>query len=74
MPVSGIDQGEIRCRPSDPPAMRRFRGEVVGPEATHARLKALGVTWQEAAGPGFPLHQTFLHDPTGIMVEPTLAT
>jgi catechol 2,3-dioxygenase-like lactoylglutathione lyase family enzyme len=125
MPVSGIDHVNIRCRPADLPAMRRFWGEVVGLEEgrrpdfdfpgiwfwaaggavvhiaarlkdgdalpashgafghvamkaegledTRARLKALGVAWQEAPVPGFPLHQIFLHDPTGIMVELTFA-
>ncbi|WP_372616971.1 VOC family protein [Falsiroseomonas sp.] len=30
MPVSGLDHVNIRCRPEDLPAMRRFWGEVVG--------------------------------------------
>ena len=125
MTVSGLDHVNIRCRPQDLPAMRRFWGEVVGLaegdrpafdfpgiwfwagaravvhvaarlkdgttpptdhgafghialraeglEATRARLKGLGVEWTEAPVPGFPLHQIFLHDPTGIMVELTFA-
>jgi catechol 2,3-dioxygenase-like lactoylglutathione lyase family enzyme len=44
-----------------------------GLEETRARLTAQGVTFSEAPVPGFPLHQIFLHDPTGIMVELTFA-
>jgi len=125
MAVTRLDHVNIRCRPEDLPAMRRFWGEVVGLEegarpnfdfpgiwfwvdggavvhiaarqkdgtplptdhgafghialraegleATRARLRELGVEWREAPVPGFPLHQIFLHDPTGIMVELTFA-
>jgi len=44
-----------------------------GLEETRERLKRLGVATSEAPVPGFPLHQIFLHDPTGIMVELTFA-
>ena len=36
-----------------------------------ARLKRLRLTWDEAPVPGFPLHQIFLRDPTGMKVELT---
>jgi catechol 2,3-dioxygenase-like lactoylglutathione lyase family enzyme len=42
-----------------------------GLEETRARLDTLGVPWREAPVPGFPLHQIFLQDPTGISVELT---
>ena len=32
MQIAGLDHVNIRCRPSDLPAMRRFWGEVVGLE------------------------------------------
>lgn len=32
MPVTGLDHVNLRCRPSDLPAVRRFWGEVVGLE------------------------------------------
>ncbi|WP_137181180.1 VOC family protein [Roseomonas sp. AR75] len=44
-----------------------------GLQETRDRLAGLGVAFTEAPVPGFPLHQIFLHDPTGIMVELTFA-
>ncbi|WP_270934453.1 VOC family protein [Falsiroseomonas oryzae] len=127
MTVSGLDHVNIRCRPSDLPALRRFWGEVIGlaegdrpdfdfpgiwfwagarpvvhiaarakddeawPPRDHGafghvafraeglaetrrRLAEQGIAFQEAPVPGFPLHQIFLRDPTGLMVELTFAT
>lgn len=45
-----------------------------GLDAARNRLKSMGVPWREAPVPGFPLHQIFLHDRTGIMVELTFDT
>jgi catechol 2,3-dioxygenase-like lactoylglutathione lyase family enzyme len=45
-----------------------------GLESARDRLRSHGVEWREAPVPGFPLHQIFLEDPTGIMVELTFAT
>lgn len=45
-----------------------------GLDATRERLKAMGIPWREAPVPGFPLHQIFLHDPMGVMVELTFDT
>ena len=33
------------------------------------RLQASGVTFEERAVPGRPLHQVFIHDPDGVMIE-----
>jgi catechol 2,3-dioxygenase-like lactoylglutathione lyase family enzyme len=44
-----------------------------GLEEARARLTTLGVPFREAPVPGFPLHQIFLNDPTGLMVELTFA-
>ena len=44
-----------------------------GLEEARKRLAALGVPFREAPVPGFPLHQIFLNDPTGLMVELTFA-
>lgn len=44
---------------------------ATGLEAARARLAAHGLRWREAPVPGFPLHQIFLQDPTGITVELT---
>lgn len=38
---------------------------------TRARLTRLGVKFHEAPVPGFPLHQIFVHDPMGLMIELT---
>jgi catechol 2,3-dioxygenase-like lactoylglutathione lyase family enzyme len=35
------------------------------------RLTELGLKFREAPVPGFPLHQIFLHDPAGLMIELT---
>ena len=45
----------------------RWRGLA----ATRAHLSACAVPWTEATVPGAPLHQLFLHDPTGLMIELT---
>jgi catechol 2,3-dioxygenase-like lactoylglutathione lyase family enzyme len=44
-----------------------------GLEEARARLRSLGVEFSEAPVPGFPLHQIFLEDPTGLSVELTFA-
>lgn len=46
-----------------------FRAKDVA--GTRARLKQLGVEFREAPVPGFPLHQIFVHDPAGLMIELT---
>lgn len=43
-------------------------------EAVRQRLNDLGMKFREAPVPGFPLHQVFLHDPAGLMIELTFAT
>ncbi|MCZ6474306.1 MAG: VOC family protein [SAR324 cluster bacterium] len=40
-------------------------------EKTRERLKEQGLKFREAPVPGFPLHQIFLHDPAGLMIELT---
>ena len=40
-----------------------------GLEATRARLAKSGIPFREAAVPGLPLHQIFLTDPDGVMIE-----
>lgn len=42
-----------------------------GLETTRAHLGRLGVKWREAPVPGTALHQIFLHDPCGLMLELT---
>lgn len=42
-----------------------------GLDATRAHLRSMGVPFDEAPVPGWPLHQLFLHDPTGLKVELT---
>jgi catechol 2,3-dioxygenase-like lactoylglutathione lyase family enzyme len=42
-----------------------------GLETTRKRLTELGVKFREAPVPGFPLHQVFVHDPAGLMIELT---
>lgn len=44
---------------------------TTGLDAMRARLKKLNLKWDEAPVPGFPLHQIFLRDPTGMKVELT---
>jgi catechol 2,3-dioxygenase-like lactoylglutathione lyase family enzyme len=39
--------------------------------AVRQRLSELGLEFREAPVPGFPLHQIFLHDPAGVMIELT---
>jgi hypothetical protein len=34
-----------------------------------ARLQSAGVAWRERTVPGVGLHQVFLDDPNGVMVE-----
>ncbi|MGG5820582.1 VOC family protein [Falsiroseomonas sp. HW251] len=70
----------IACRMKDNETLPTSHGafghialRAEGLEETRARLAAQGVTFTEAPVPGFPLHQIFLHDPTGIMVELTFA-
>ncbi len=43
-------------------------------EATRKRLSEKGLKFREAPVPGFPLHQIFLHDPAGLMIELTFDT
>ena len=40
-------------------------------EATRKRLSEAGVEFREAPVPGFPMHQIFVHDPAGLMIELT---
>jgi catechol 2,3-dioxygenase-like lactoylglutathione lyase family enzyme len=40
-------------------------------EATRKHLGELGLKFREAPVPGFPMHQVFLHDPAGLMIELT---
>src|SRR5262249_7547133 len=40
-------------------------------EAVRRKLRAQGLPFREAPVPGFPLHQIFLHDPAGLMIELT---
>ena len=40
-------------------------------ESTRRRLTGLGLKFREAPVPGFPLHQVFLHDPVGLLIELT---
>ena len=40
-------------------------------EGTRQHLRALGVSFDEAPVPGFPLHQIFMNDPAGAKVELT---
>ncbi len=35
------------------------------------QLTKLGIQFREAPVPGFPLHQIFVHDPAGLMIELT---
>jgi catechol 2,3-dioxygenase-like lactoylglutathione lyase family enzyme len=44
-----------------------FRGS--DPDATIARLKARGIAFRENLIPDIQLHQVFVRDPNGIMVE-----
>lgn len=46
-----------------------FRAKDVA--GTRKRLTDLGVKFREAPVPGFPLHQIFVHDPMGLMIELT---
>ena len=43
-------------------------------ESTRKRLTEKGLKFREAPVPGFPLHQVFLHDPAGLMIELTFDT
>ena len=63
---------------ADTPAMQKgLRGfdhvamRISGIDTTRAHFKRLGVPYQEAPVPGFPLHQLFLRDPAGIKIELT---
>ncbi len=40
-------------------------------EATRTHLASLAVPYDEAPVPGWPLHQIFMHDPTGLKIELT---
>ncbi len=40
-------------------------------ERTRQRLSKRGLKFREAPVPGFPMHQIFLHDPAGLMIELT---
>jgi len=40
-------------------------------QAVREKLKAQGLKFREAPVPDFPLHQIFLHDPAGLMIELT---
>jgi len=40
-------------------------------QAVRDKLKAAGIKFREAPVPEFPLHQIFLHDPAGLMIELT---
>ena len=42
-----------------------------GLKTTREHLSAHGVSWQEAPVPGVPLHQVFLRDPIGLLIELT---
>ena len=42
-----------------------------GLESTRSQLREQGVAFEEAPVPGWPLHQIFLHDPTGLKIELT---
>jgi len=44
-----------------------FRGKEL--EATVAKLKRGDIKFREASVPDFRLHQIFLHDPDGILIE-----
>jgi len=44
-----------------------FRGQDL--EATRALFRARGIAFRERPVPGKPLHQIFLHDPDGVMIE-----
>ena len=46
-----------------------FRG--IDLEARRERLARLGIESQEAPVPDWPLHQLFIHDPTGLRIELT---
>ena len=40
-------------------------------EATRAQLRTSGIAFEEAPVPEWPLHQVFLHVPTGLKIELT---
>jgi catechol 2,3-dioxygenase-like lactoylglutathione lyase family enzyme len=42
-----------------------------GLDETRSHLRAHAVAFDEAPVPGWPLHQIFLHDPTGLKIELT---
>lgn len=44
---------------------------TTGLKAMRERLNTLGIKYEEAPVPGFPLHQIFLRDPVGMKVELT---
>jgi catechol 2,3-dioxygenase-like lactoylglutathione lyase family enzyme len=44
-----------------------------GLDETRASLGAMGIPFEEAPVPGWPLHQVFLHDPSGLKVELTFS-
>ena len=49
-----------------------FNGRDI--DAMRKRLAGLGIAFGESPVPGFPLHQLFLHDPSGLKVEITYRT
>lgn len=44
-----------------------FRGADL--QGTRAKLRAQGIAFRERPVPGKPLHQLFVHDPDGVMIE-----
>ncbi len=62
----GLSEGPHATGPLDHVA---FRSTNV--QETRRHLEAHGIPFREAPVPGFPLHQLFLQDPTGLRIELT---
>jgi len=59
-------------RPSQPPGRHRAKRKIGRSVRTsRQRLSERGVAFREAPVPGFPMHQIFVHDPAGLMIELT---
>lgn len=50
-------------------ALDHIAFKATGLEETRERLARLGVAFTEAPVPDWPMHQVFIHDPTGLRIE-----
>ncbi|MBC7832255.1 MAG: glyoxalase [Hyphomicrobium sp.] len=69
--LAGVVQADETTVPNATGSLDHIAFKAAGLAEARSRLRAAGISWREAPVPGMALHQIFITDPCGVMLELT---